>query len=70
MTAAQAWEQFTTPVTDVSQLSANGIAVANSLARGYTTGTQQRDSIISAYESGRITQGEAAFLAKAVGVTL
>ena len=70
MTAAQAWEQFTAPVTDVSQLSANGIAVANSMARGYTTGTQQRDSIISAYENGRITQGEAAFLAKAVGVTL
>lgn len=70
MTAAQAWEQFTAPVTDVSQLSANGIAVANSLARGYTTGTQQRDAIISAYQNGRITRGEAAFLARAVGVSL
>ena len=70
LTAAQAWEQFTAPVTDVSQLSANGIAVANSLARGYTTGTQQRDAIINAYENGRITQGEAAFLARAVGVSL
>ena len=70
MTAAQAWEQFTAPVTDVSQLSANGIAVANSLARGYTTGTQQRDAIISAYQNGRITRGEAEFLARAVGVSL
>lgn len=69
MTAAQAWEQFTAPVTDVSQLSANGIAVANSLARGYTTGTQQRDAIISAYQNGRITRGEAEFLARAVGVS-
>ena len=70
MTAAQAWEQFTAPVTDVSQLSANGIAVANSLARGYTTGTQQRDAIISAYQNGRITRGEAEFLARAVGASL
>lgn len=70
MTAAQAWEQFTAPVTDVSQLSANGITVANSLARGYTTGTQQRDAIISAYQNGRITRGEAEFLARAVGVSL
>lgn len=69
MTAAQAWEQFTAPVTDVSKLSANGIAVANSLARGYTTGTQQRDAIISAYQNGRITRGEAEFLARAVGVS-
>lgn len=70
MTAAQAWERFTAPVTDVSQLSANGIAVANSLARGYTTGTQQRDAIISAYQNGRITRGEAEFLARAVGASL
>ena len=70
MTAAQAWEQFTAPVTDVSQLSANGLAVANSLARGYTTGTQQRDAIISAYQNGRITRGEAEFLARAVGASL
>ena len=70
LTAAQAWEQFTAPVTDVSQLSANGIAVANSLARGYTTGTQQRDAIISAYQNGRITRGEAEFLARAVGASL
>ena len=70
MTAAQAWEQFTAPVTDVSKLSANGIAVANSLARGYTTGTQQRDAIISAYQNGRITRGEAEFLARAVGASL
>ena len=70
MTAAQAGEKFTAPVTDVSQLSANGIAVANSLARGYTTGTQQRDAIISAYQNGRITRGEAEFLARAVGASL
>ena len=70
MTASQAWEQFTAPVTDVSQLYANGIAVANSLARGYTTGTQQRDAIISAYQNGRITRGEAEFLARAVGASL
>lgn len=70
MTAAQAWEQFTAPVTDVSKLSANGLAVANSLARGYTTGTQQRDAIISAYQNGRITRGEAEFLARAVGASL
>lgn len=70
LTAQAAWEGFTAPVTDASQLSDAGKALAGSLARSYATGTQQRDAIINAYENGRITQGEAAFLARAVGVSL
>ena len=70
LSAKDAWQKYTAPISGAESLSPAAQSLANGLARSYLSGTQQRDAIIEAYEAGRITQGEARFLAKAVGANI